>query len=1080
VLKGVLNFGLTRRPIILLFLLVFIGGGLIAFLRLNIEAYPNPAPVILEITAQSAGLSAEEMERYYTIPMEVGLAATPGVDNIRSTSFYGLSFVRVTFNYGVDYYFALTQAAISLQQNVSLPNNVTPQIQGSSLVGEIYRYQVTGPPHIGLTNLRTIQDWVLQRRLLTVPGVVQVNTWGGTTKEFEVEVDLHKLDAYSVTLPQVISAIGNANINVGGRTVSFGQQSVNIRGIGLLDSGGTEDLTQGYRVQDIEKIVLAQSNGVPVTVKDIAKVYVGYMPRLGKAGRDREDDVVAAIIVMNRTLHTNDVVARISKEVEKINSDGTLPVGVKLVPFYDRTILVAVTTKTVLHNLIFGCILVFLVQWVFLGNLRSAIIVGINIPFALFFSIIILVLRGEDANLLSIGAIDFGIVIDSAVILVENIFRNFQSSPQERQALLAQLAEQKWGADPTRGRGSEHPLAWTDRLRVILVSALQVDKAVFFSTAITVAAFVPLFTMQGVEGQIFSPMARTYGYALMGALLATFTITPVLASYLLPDHVDEAETIVVRLLRRIYTPVLRWSFSHRKIMVAIAAAILVFFGVLVSWLGTEFLPALEEGNLWIRASMPPTISLEAGMPIVNKIREILLRHPEVITVVSQHGRPDNGSDAAGFNNAEFFVPLKPFEDWAPGMTKEKLVNDLQSAFSNEFTGIGFNFSQYIQDNVEEGLSGVKGANSVKLIGRDLAKLEQFADQVMKEMAKVEGVTDLGIFPVLGQPNLNIKVDRDKAARYGLNAGDVNNVVQAALGGAPATTLLEADRQFNVTVRVAPEYRDNIDSVRNIKVGYQTPSGVNAYVPLSELAEITFDTGASYIYHESNQRYIPIKFSVRGRDLGGTVADAQQRIARNVKLPTGYRIEWAGEFEELQQAKARLAIIVPVSLAIILLLLYGLFNSLRDSLLVLAGIPFAVGGGVLALYFSGLDFSISAAVGFISLFGVSVMNGILVMTYYNETRAGGMGPIDAMFHAAEQRMRPMLMTALSACIGLLPAAVSTGIGSQVQRPLATVVVGGMFIGPIILLVVVPALQTFFLGGDDRAMLAGEPAAPQAAE
>jgi len=1067
VLKGVLNFGLTRRPIILLFLLVFIGGGVIAFLRLNIEAYPNPAPVILEITAQSAGLSAEEMERYYTIPMEVGLAATPGVDNIRSTSFYGLSFVRVTFNYGVDYYFALTQAAISLQQNVNLPNNVMPQIQGSSLVGEIYRYQVTGPPHIGLTNLRTIQDWVLQRRLLTVPGVVQVNTWGGTTKEFEVEVDLNKLDAYSVTLPQVINAIGNANINVGGRTVSFGQQSVNIRGIGLLDSGGTEDLTQGYRVQDIEKIVLAQSNGVPVTVKDVAKVYVGYMPRLGKAGRDREDDVVAAIVVMNRTLHTNDVVPRIKAAVDKINSDGTLPPGVKIVPFYDRTILVSVTTKTVLHNLIFGCILVFLVQWVFLGNLRSAIIVGINIPFALFFSIIILVIRGEDANLLSIGAIDFGIVIDSAVILVENVFRNFQSSPQERQTLLAQLAEQKWGADPTRGMDTEHPLAWTDRLRLIMVSTLQVDKAVFFSTAITVAAFVPLFTMQGVEGQIFSPMARTYGYALMGALLATFTITPVLASYLLPDHVEEAETIVVRLLRRIYTPVLRWSLSHRKIMVAIAAACLLVFGLLVSRLGTEFLPALEEGNLWIRAAMPPTISLEAGMPMVNKIRRILLGHPEVITVVSQHGRPDNGSDAAGFNNAEFFVPLKPFEEWAPGMTKEKLINTLQSEFSNEFAGVGFNFSQYIQDNVEEGLSGVKGANSVKIVGRDLAKLEQLSDQVMKEMAKVEGVTDLGVFPVLGQPNLNIKVNRDKAARYGLNAGDITTVVQAALGGTAATTLLEADRQFNVTVRLAPEYRDNIDSVRNIKVGYQTPSGVNAYIPLSELAEISFDTGASYIYHERNERFMPIKFSVRGRDLGSTVADAQQRVARNVKLPTGYRIDWAGEFEELQQAKARLAIIVPISLAMIVLLLYGLFNSLRDSLLVLAGIPFAAGGGVVALYFAGLDFSISAAVGFISLFGVSVMNGILIMTYYNETRAGGMGPVDAMFHAAEQRMRPMLMTALSACIGLLPAAISTGIGSQVQRPLATVVVGGMFIGPIILLVVVPALQTFFLSGDDRA-------------
>jgi cobalt-zinc-cadmium resistance protein CzcA len=441
--------------------------------------------------------------------------------------------------------------------------------------------------------------------------------------------------------------------------------------------------------------------------------------------------------------------------------------------------------------------------------------------------------------------------------------------------------------------------------------------------------------------------------------------------------------------------------------------------------------------------------------------------------VSQHGRPDNGSDASGFNNAEFFVPLKPFEEWAPGMTKEKLVDELQSEFANEFTGITFNFSQYIQDNVEEGLSGVKGANSVKIIGRDLAKLEQIADQVMKEMARVDGVTDLGLFPVLGQPNLNVKVNREKAARYGLNAGDINNVVQAALGGTTATTLLESDRQFNVTVRLAPEYRNDIDSVRKIKVGYQTPSGVNAYVPLSELADITLDTGASYIYHERNERYIPIKFSVRGRDLGGTVAEAQRRIAQQVKLPTGYRIAWAGEFEELQQAKARLEIVVPVSLLMILILLYGLFNSLRDSLMALAGIPFAAGGGILALYLSGLDFSISAAVGFVSLFGVSVMNGILIMTYYNEVKAGGMATIEAMFHAAEQRMRPMLMTALSACIGLLPAAVSTGIGSQVQRPLATVVVGGMFIGPIILLVVVPALQTLFLERGDRAAPAAEP-------
>ena len=1078
-LKGLLVFGLTRRPLVLLGLLVFVGAGLFAFSRLNIEAYPNPAPVILEITAQSPGQSAEEMERYFTIPIEVGLAATPGVDVIRSTSFYGLSFVRVTFQYGVDYYFALTQAAINLQQNVSLPNNVTPQIQGGSLVGEIYRYQVVGPPHFGLTNLRTIQDWILQRRLLTVPGVVQVNTWGGTTKEYEVEVDLHKLDAYNVTLPQVITAIGSANVNVGGRTINFGQQSVNIRGVGLLNDGGDSDLTQGYRVGDIEKIVLAQSNGVPVLVKDVAKVSVGHVPRLGKAGRDHEEDVVAAIVIMNRTLHTNDVVARVRAEIQKINSDGSLPPGVKLVPFYDRTTLVGVTTSTVLHNLVFGCLLIFLIQWIFLGDLRSAIIVGANIPFALFFSIIILVIRGEDANLLSVGAVDFGIIVDAAVILVENVYRNFQLGPERRQALLGQLAEQRWGADPTRSTETSEPRAWTDRLRLILLSGLQVDRAIFFSTAIIVAAFIPLFTMQGVEGQIFGPMARTYAYALVGALIATFTVTPCLASLLLPEQVAEAETIVVRAIRSIYTPVLRWSLTNWRFTVVIGLVFLAFSVFIGSRLGSEFLPTLEEGNLWIRASMPPTISLEAGMPIVNKMREILLRHPEVITVVSQHGRPDNGSDATGFFNAEFFVPLKPFDEWPSGMDKPKLIAELQAEFAKEFVGIDMNFSQYIQDNVEEGLSGVKGANSIKIVGPDLATLEKIARAALHEMLQVPGITDLGAFWVLGQPNLNINIDREKAARYGLNVNDVNTVVQAALGGTVATTLLEADRQFGVAVRLSPEYRNNIDEVRNLKVGVQTASG-NAYIPLSELASITLDTGASYIFRERNQRFVPIKFSVRGRDLAGAVAEAQERIGRNVKLPTGYRIEWAGEFEWLQQAKKRLLIILPITFAFILVLLYGLFNSFRDSLLALLGLPFAVCGGVLGLYVSGLDFSISAAIGFISLFGVSVMSGILIINGYYRVTARGVAPGEAMFYAVQEQMRPILMMTLSACIGLLPAAISTGIGSQVQRPLATVIVGGMLIGPIMLLVVVPALQTIFLGRQAQATSQAAPDAAPAGE
>jgi heavy metal efflux system protein len=745
---------------------------------------------------------------------------------------------------------------------------------------------------------------------------------------------------------------------------------------------------------------------------------------------------------------------------------------VKLLPFYDRSTLVSVTVDTVLHNLVFGCLLVFFIQWIFLGNLRSAIIVGVNIPFALFFSVIILVLLGEDANLLSIGAVDFGIIVDSAVILVENVFRNLQASPAQQSRLLQGLAEHRWGSDPTVPRDGASQ-GWTDRLRLILVSALEVDRAVFFSATITVAAFIPLFTMQGVEGQIFNPMARTYGYALVGALIATFTITPCLASFMIPERLSEAETIVVRAMRAVYVPVLRWSLGHRKTMALAAVLILAGVGLLIPRLGTEFLPHLEEGNLWIRASMPPTISLEAGMPYVNKIREIILRHPEVTTVISQHGRPDNGSDASGFFNAEIFAPFKPFDQWPSGMTKENLIDQLQAEFSDEFTGIGFNFSQYIQDNIEEALSGVKGANSVKIIGRDLATLERLGGQVLHEMDQVRGVTDLGIFRVLGQPNLNIKVDREKAARYGLNSGDVNSVVQAALGGTVATTLLEADRQFNVTVRLAPEYRDQLATVDKIKVGVAMPNGNNAYIPLKELATITLDTGASYIYHERNERFIPIKFSVRGRDLGGTIAEAQQRIARNVKLPPGYRILWAGEFEELQLAQARLQVIVPISLLLILVLLYGLFNSLRDSLLALAGIPFSVAGGVLALYVTGLDFSISAAIGFVSLFGVAVMDGILMITYYNQVKAGGTESIDAMFEAATHRMRPMLMTALSACIGLLPAAVSTGIGSQVQKPLATVVVGGMLIGPIMLLVIVPALRMMFLPRE-RGGAASEPA------
>jgi len=760
--KSLIAFCLSRRAIIVVGLILFTGAGLVCFKLLNIEAYPNPTPVILEITAQAPGLSAEEMERYYTIPMEIGLYSTPGIEVIRSTSFYGLSFVRVVFKYGVDYFFAYSQASVAMAQNVNLPGNLVPTIQANSSTGEIYRYQVVGPPHFGIANLRTVQDWVVARRLLTIPGIAQINSWGGPTKEFLVEVDPHKLEAYSVTVPQILTALGNANLNVGGREIRIGQQSINIRGVGLIDDGGNYDLTKGYKVDDIQNVVLAQENGVPVLVKDVGRVSVSYRPRLGILGRDRQDDVVGSIVVQRRTEKTADMIPKVKEAVEKLNHDGSLPPGVKVVPFYDRSSLIALTTHTVLHNLIFGCLLVFLIQWIFLGNLRSAIIVGINIPFALFFATILLVITGESANLLSVGAVDFGIIVDSAVILTENVFRNFQRDRAERQGLLERLANGFWGADPTRTQEPVIPGAhtWTDRLRMILISAIQVDKAVLFSALITVAGFVPLFTMQGVEGQIFGPMARTYGYALAGALIATFTITPVIASMLLPERVKEAETIVVRILHRTYNPALRFALTHRALVVGIELAIsLGTFFLIAPRLGSEFLPHLEEGNFWIRASMPITLSLQDGEAATRKMREILLRHPEVITVVSQHGRPDDGSDAAPFSNVELFAPLKPFDEWPRGLTKDKLTEQIQTEFQNELPGVVFNFSQYIEDNIEEAISGVKGVNSVKIVGPDLQVLTQLAEQVRDQMGQVRGVTDLGIFPVLGQPNLNIKVDR---------------------------------------------------------------------------------------------------------------------------------------------------------------------------------------------------------------------------------------------------------------------------------------------------------------------------------
>ena len=1019
-----MSFCLSRRPLALVAFIGFIAVGYVAFTALNVEAYPDPAPPIIEIIAQYPGQSPEEVERYVTIPLEIAVASTPGLTYIRSNTVFALGFVRLQFEYGRDYNFVRQQVTNRLK-DATLPPTVTPVISPAGGISEILRYQLKGPPGMDLIQLKTIQDWVVERKLRIVPGIADISPLGGKTKEYQVEIDLDRMRSYGLTLPQIISAISTSNANVGGRTIAVGEQSVNVRGVGALGS-----------ISDINNIVVSQQGGLPVVLSDIAHNQVGFTPRLGIAARDNQDDILFGIVLMQKLERTMDVVTRVRAAVERINNDGSLPPGVRIEPYYDRGDLVAITVRTVLNNMLFGIALIFLIQWIFLGNLRCALIVSATIPVALFLAVIITVMRGDSANLLSVGAIDLGIIVDGTVIMVENIFRN-----------LAHHAA-RHPTDSSRG----------DRLHRILAAAVEVDKPIFFSVVITIAAFLPLFTMQGVEGQIFGPMARTYAYALLGAVIATFTVTPVMASLLLPERVTEVETFLVRHIRSVYERVLVLAVKNARVAATIALAFLILCGALGMRLGTEFLPKLEEGNLWIRALLPPTITLDAGRDTVNKIRAVIASYPPVRTVVSEQGRGEDATDPDGSFVAEFFVPLKPFEEWPEGLTKPKLVRELATRLENDFIGIDFNFSQYVQDNIEEAVSGVKGENSVKIFGRDLGELERLSKAVKEELAKVPGVTDPGAFNLLGQPNLVIQVDRAKAARYGITVADMNTVVQAAIGGQEVTRVYEGEMNFALTVRLAPQYRDNIDAIRSVPVALPNsdPKSPTAYIALGDVAEVRLETGAAYIYRQNTERFVPIKYSVRGRDLGSTVADAQARIAKNVQLKEGYRLEWSGEFGALVEAKKRLAIIVPLSLLLIMMLLYSLFNSVRDSLLALAGIPFAACGGILGLYVFGLNFSVSAAVGFISLFGVSAMDGILLVSYIRRRLNEGFGKDEAIIGSAQARMRQIFMTGFSACIGLVPAAISTGIGSQVQQPLACVIVGGMLLSPICILLVVPTL------------------------
>jgi heavy metal efflux system protein len=1035
-MNAIVTFALRQRVLIVVLLAMMLTAGAASFLSLNIEAYPDPVPPLVDIVTQSTGQSAEEIERYITIPLEVQMAGIPNVQAIRTISLFGLSDVKVQFTYDFTYQQAEQWVINRLSQLGSLPNGAQPQISPTSPIGEIFRYRVAGPPNYSVTDLKTLQDWVLERRFKAVPGVIDVTGWGGKTKTYDIAIDQRKLVGYGLSVPQVLQALGNANINVGGQTVNFGAQSAVVRGVGLIHSA-----------DEIRRTLITNNQGAPVVIGDVAQVSIGNLPRLGIAGFDDVDDIVQGIVLMRRGAQSIPTIKRVEAEVEKVNGSGILPPGVSIQRIYDRSDLIHVTTHTVLHNMVAGIVLIFLLQWAFLGNIRSAVIVAMTIPFALSFAIGLMVLRGESANLLSVGAIDFGLVVDATVIMVENIYRHLAEA-------TAHL-----GTGPSTLHRIRVRSGFRGKTGTISVAAAEVSQSIFFAAAIIIAGFVPLFTLSGIEGHIFGPMAKTYAYAIAGGLIATFTIAPALSLILFRDKVEERETLIVRQLRRVYEPTLEFVLANRIITFAGLAliALLAFFAV--RSLGLEFLPKLEEGNLWVRATFPQSVSLENSDTYVNQMRVLMSKYREVQSVVSQHGRPDDGTDATGFFNAEFFVPLKPFDAWPSGMTKEKLTEDMTKSLEQRFPGVSFNFSQYIQDNVEEAASGVKGENSVKVYGNDLETLEKTADSIAAVLAKIPGITDLAVLRSLGQPTIRIDVDRVRAARYGLAPGDVNAVVQTAIGGQSAGDLYEgsSDRHFPMMVRLAAPFRQNLDAIRHIPIAAAAGTGSGfIQIPLEDVANVRLVSGAAFIYREQQQRYVPIKFSVRGRDLGGAVLEAQHAVESSVLLPGGYRLEWVGEFGNLQEAAARLGVAVPLALALIVLLLYLNFSSLRDALLAASVIPMALLGGILALWVSGTPFSVSSAIGFVALFGIAAMDGILILSYYHLSLDSGLDRASAMLQTCRTQLRPVMMTCIVACVGLIPAAFSTGIGSQVQRPLALVVVGGMLLAPVLILLVLPVL------------------------
>lgn len=1027
IIKSIIAFSLKNKFFIFLATLVLIIWGALAFKHIPIEAFPDVTNTQITVITQWPGRSAEEVEKFVSMPIEVALNPVQKKTSVRSTTVFGLSVVKVIFDDGVDDAFARQQVN-NLLRDVALPEGADPDVQPpTGPTGEIFRYTLTSHSKT-VKELKTLQDWVIERQLLGVPGVGDIVSFGGEVKTFEIKVNPEKLASYNISPLDVYEAASKSNINVGGDVIVDNAQAYVVRGIGLLQNE-----------EEIRNIIVTNIDGTPILVKDVASVAISSLPRLGQVGRDQLNDVVEGIVVMRKGENPSEVIRKVQEKIEYLN-EKVLPEDVKINTFYNRNDLISFATHTVLHNMLEGIIFVTVIVFLFMADWRTTFIVAIIIPLALLFAFVCLTLKGMSANLLSMGAIDFGIIIDGAVVMVEGIF-----------VVLDQKARKV-------GMPRFNQLS---KLGAIKNTGGELGKAVFFSKLIIIAALLPIFAFQKVEGKMFSPLAWTLGFALLGALILTLTLVPLLSSLLLRKNVKEKHNSFVEGLTNGVMKLFSWSYRNKRIAL-VSAMVVVATGLFsFKFLGTEFLPELDEGAIYIRVTCPLSISLDQSKDIANQMRKIIRKFPEVRQVMSQTGRPNDGTDATGFYNIEFHVDIYPKKEWKSKISKEQLIDQMQKELER-FPGIDLNFSQPIMDNVEEAVSGVKGSLVVKIYGDSLAITEQKANEVFAVMRNVPGVEDLGVIRNMGQPELRIDLDASKMALYGVTTADANAIIEMAIGGKAISQIYEGEKKFQLRLRYEEAYRSSAEAIGNLMV----PTIRGSQVPIKNIASIQRLTGPSLIFRDDNRRYSAVKFSVRGRDMGSTIGEAQNKVNEAVKLGKGYEMEWAGDFENQQRATKRLQEVVPVSLLIIFLILFMLFGNAKDAGIVLLNVPFAIIGGIAALLFTGTNFSISAGIGFIALFGICIQNGVILISVFKSnvqklrlSELNSLSLEQAIKDGVRSRVRPVVMTALMAAIGLMPAALSTGIGSETSKPLAIVVIGGLITATVLTLLVFPLF--FFL-------------------